>query len=319
MRLHEIPPDDYVRDVLPLTAAIWAGPRTFDQYAEQTLEVARSLFGRRHYRTIGLYDGSTCVASFKRYDRTLRHGPRSLPAMGIGAVFTPLEYRGRGYASVMLAMALDTARRQGCRLAYLFSDIRPQFYAALGFHELPSRRFSLRADTLPAVRIELATLTGELWKDVRRLFEATKRRDAVSFARPAAAWEWMRLRMGHDAEHRASHRVNLLARGRRGIVAYVLGVRAPQRDAYVVEEFGFAGDASAAAIPALLRAAAGDLRRVIGWLPPAIARQALPRPVVRKRSRAIAMMAPLSSDGVQLLREIAAPSRGDFAWASEHV
>ncbi len=319
MRLREIPPDEYAREVLPLTAALWAGRRTFDEYRAQTLEIARSGYGRRHFRTMGLYEGTTRVASLKRYERTLRHGARRLPAIGFGAVFTPVEYRGRGYASVMLAMALDQARRSGCELAYLFSDIRPQFYAALGFAELPSRNFALRADTLPAARLDLAPVAGELWEEVRYVFEQTARRRPFGFARTSTAWEWLRIRMGHDSEHPAGYRANLVARRQRGIAAYVFGVRAPERDAYVLDEFGFADDASAAIVPALLRAAAGDLRRIVGWLPPGTARDVLPRPAVRKRSRAVLMMAPLRADGTDLLRAIALPSRGDFAWASEHI
>ncbi len=127
MRLRAMPARAYAGEVLPLTAPLWAGRRTFDQYVEQTLEIARSPYGRRYYRTIGLYEGNRCVASFKRYERRLRDGPRHLDAIGFGAVFTPNEYRGRGYASVMLAMALDRARGDGYELAYLFSDIRPEF------------------------------------------------------------------------------------------------------------------------------------------------------------------------------------------------
>src|ERR1700728_3005668 len=91
MRLREIAPEVYARDVLPLTAPLWAGRRTFAVYAEQTLETARSGYGRRHYRTIGLFDGATLVASFKRYERSLRDGARQLPAIGFGAVYTPAE------------------------------------------------------------------------------------------------------------------------------------------------------------------------------------------------------------------------------------
>src|ERR1700677_2082761 len=91
MRLREIAPEVYARDVLPLTAPLWAGRRTFDVYVEQTLETARSGYGRRHYRTIGLFDGAVLVASFKRYERLIRDGERQLPAIGFGAVYTPTE------------------------------------------------------------------------------------------------------------------------------------------------------------------------------------------------------------------------------------
>jgi predicted N-acetyltransferase YhbS len=265
-----------------------------------------------------LYDGKTLVASFKRYDRVIYGRSRRLRALGIGAVFTPPQYRGRGYASVMLASTLDRARSDGYDLAYLFSDIRPQFYAALGFRALPSRKLSLRADTLPSRRLELAPLSEGDWSGVRRCFELGERMRSAGFLRTPLAWEWIRMRIGHLSEHSVGNETNLVVRRRRGICAYVLGVRAPESDAYFVDEFGFADDAAAAITPALLRAAAGDLHRVIGWHPPNGARNLLPKGVVHKRKRAILMMAPLNAGGARLVRE-AQDSAADFCWATEHI
>jgi GNAT superfamily N-acetyltransferase len=319
VRLREIPAQRYAREVLPLTARLWAGRRSFDEYVAQTLEIARSPFGRRHYRTIGLYDGRVLVASFKRYERALRDGARRLRSVGFGAVFTPEVHRGRGYASVMLAMALDEARNDGYELAYLFSDIRPQFYAALGFRALPSRVLSLRATSLSATRLRLARLADDDWNGVRRAFDLCEQRSRSAFVRSTAVWGWIRMRVRHASEHMTGNETNLVVRRRRGICAYVLGARAPERDAYFVDEFGFADDAAAVMVPGLLRAAAGDLRRIVGWLPPDGARRLLPKGAVRKRSRGILMMAPLAPQGNRLLSAIASPSNGDFCWATDHV
>lgn len=319
MRLREIPPDAYAREVLPLTAPLWAGTRTFDEYVTQTLEIARGRYGRRHYRTIGLYDGSTRVASFKRYERAVRDGSRRLRAVGYGAVFTPVEYRGRGYATFMLAMALDEARKARWDLAFLFSDIRPQFYAALGFRELPSRRFLLRADALPATRLPLARLGDGDWDGVRHVFELAERPRRSGFLRSSTTWDWIRTRARHGSEHPMGLETNLFVRRGRGPAAYVLGARDPRRDIYVLEEFGFADDAAAAAIPALLRAAAGDLRRIGGWLPPSGARGLLPRLNARKRTRSILMMRALHPEGERLLSAASAKSSGDFCWATDHI
>jgi predicted N-acetyltransferase YhbS len=317
LRLRGIAADVYARELLPLTAALWAGRRGFDQYVAQTLEIARSGYGRRHYRTIGLYDGGTCVASFKRYERTLHYGSRRLPAIGFGAVFTLPEYRGRGYASVMLAAALDQARASGYPVAYLFSDIRPQFYAALGFRALASRRFSLNAAALPASRLDLATLSDDDWAGVARLFDDCERHREAGFLRSAAVWEWIGMRRRHASEHRCGHETSLLVRHRGAVVAYVLGVRDPQRDAYVLDEFAFTDD-GAGRIGPLLRAAAGDLRRITGWLPPDPARRFLPKLAVTRRTSAIPMIAPLTSEGRRLFDAISA-SRGEFCWATDHI
>lgn len=317
LELREISSARYAREILPQTAELWAGRRTLDEYVAQTLQIARGAYGRRCYRTIGLYDGRICVASFKRYERTMRHESNLLRAVGFGAVFTPPAYRGRGYASVMLAAALDRARDDGYDLGYLFSDIRPQFYSEIGFTALPSRRFALRADRLPSVRLELARLESGDWGAVRRLFETTNARRDFAFARDAAVWGWVRLRIRQGSEHRSGEETNLVARRRGRVIAYVLGVRIPQRDYYGLDEFGFAGD-DGALIPGLLRAAAGDLRRIGGWLPPRGAREVLPKLAIGPRKNSIAMLAALSRDGEVALRKARA-ERLEFSWSTDHV
>lgn len=318
MRLREIPARSYARDVLPLTAPLWAGSRSFDAYVTQTLEVARGPYGRRHFKTLGLYDGRTLVASFKRYERTIRRETKPLRAVGFGAVFTPEQYRGRGYASVMLASALDSARDGGFDIAFLFSDIRPQFYAALGFVAMPSRRFLLRADTLPSMRLQLAHLGDAEWSGVQRVYERFDVNRSAGFVRNAAVWSWVATQMRHRSEHPTGQPANLLLRRSGRIVAYVFGVRAPRLDAYLLDEFAFSDATSAFAVPALLRAAAGDLQRVSGWLPPSGAREVMPKLTVRKRNDAIFMMAPLSAAGRDLIGDATATG-GDFCWATDHV
>ncbi|HVA34216.1 MAG TPA: GNAT family N-acetyltransferase [Candidatus Baltobacteraceae bacterium] len=319
MRLQEIPPDVYATAVLPQTASLWAGRRDFDTYVADTLEIAHSRYGRRHYRTVGFFDDRTLLASFKRYERAMHDGSRRLHAFGIGAVFTPPERRGRGYATAMLASALDQARIDGYDVAYLFSDVRPQFYAAIGFSELPSREISLRADTLPSLRLEVARLEERDWPGVARCFDM-RVRGGDAFARTPLVWEWIRTRIRQQAEHPSGQQANLVVRHGRGVGAYVLGVRVLERDAYAVDEFGFADERAALLVPALLRAAAGDLRRVVGWLPPKGARELLPRGSARKRRGAILMMAPLSRDGSRLIKNLLTISGdADCCWATDHI
>jgi len=320
MRLEIIDPQTYVREVLPLTSALWAGERSFDRYVEHTLEIARSGYGRRHYRTVGLYDeAEQLVASFKRYERTIVGAGERLRATGIGAVYTPPAMRGRGYASAMLAMELDRARNDGVDVAYLFSDIRPQFYQDIGFVPLSSRSMSLRSDTLGNTRIEVARLEETDWTGVARCFELAERQRAWGFVRTPLVWSWIRLRMRQGAEHPSSVETNLVVRRGRAIAAYVLGARAPQHDAFVLDEYGFADAEAAALVPALLRSAAGDLRRITGWLAPQFARDTLPRAAVRKRSTALFMAAPLSQAGKGWVELASAPKSADGVWSTDHI
>jgi hypothetical protein len=219
----------------------------------------------------------------------------------------------------MIAMAMDAARADGCDLVYLFSDVRPQFYADLGFRQLPSREFTLRADTLPSDRLPLAALTERDWSGVRRCFDLCEHHRPAGFLRTPLLWEWVRIRMRHGSERGGGQETNLVVRHGRGVGAYVLGARDVARDTYALEEFGFADSAAAQMIPALLRAAAGDLRRVTGWLPPNGARELLPKGAVRKRRKAILMGAPLSPAGAEAMRLLTAAANADACWPTDHI
>lgn len=317
--LSSIPPDEYAKRVLPLTAPLWANGRTFDAYVSQTLQLARTDYSKRHYQTLGLRSGKTIVASFKRYERIAWLRSNRLASIGIGAVFTPPEQRGRGYASAMLAMALDNSKAQRFDFAYLFSDIHPQFYRALGFVELPSRLISFRADSFSDSRIDVAPMTAKDWPAIRRCFDATQSLRDWGFERGPAFWKWLQTRIQHGSEHTSGQAVHLVVRRGRGIAAYVFGQREPAHDAYVLDEFGFADAKDRKLVAPLLRAAAGDLRKITGWLPPDNVRALLPRGSVRKRKDAVLMIAPLSARGKKLLERAKTTGAADGVWSTDHI
>jgi len=98
-----------------------------------------------------------------------------------------------------------------------------------------------------------------------------------------------------------------------------MGERSPSEDAFVLHEYAFSDRPSGELIEPLVRAAAGDLRRVAGWLPPDVARDALPRGCVRRRKTALFMAAPLDSRGASLVRLAAERSPADGVWSADHV
>ncbi len=319
MRLQRIDAESYARDVLPLTAELWAGRRDFEQYVTHTVEIANSGYGRRHFALAGLFNGRELLASFKRYERFIEFGRMRLRAIGIGAVYTPPDRRGRGYASAMLAMALDAARSEGADAAYLFSDIRPQFYADLGFERLASRAISLRADSLDDRRIEVRRLEEADWSGVRRCFANGNALSPWHFSRSPLVWDFVRLKLRQAADRASGVPANLVVRRGRSIAAYVIGVRSPEHDAFILEECGYADDTAGELVAPLLRSAAGDLRRVVGWLPPAFVRERVPRASVRRRTDAIFMAVALSKAGTQWLASAREPSPGDGVWNTDHI
>lgn len=318
-RLQEISAQRYAEDVLPLTEPLWAHGRTLQTYREQTEELSQTAYGRKSYRTMALSDGTDILATFKRYERDARARNERLRAMGIGAVFTPEPFRRRGFASAMLAMALDDARASGIDFAFLFSDIHPQFYKDIGFTELPSRTISFRADTLAAARIDAQPIGTRDWSGMRACFDAMESVRDTALTRTPAVWNWMRTRIGYASQHQHAQPVNLAVRKGRTVAAYVIGQREPRHDAYVLDELAFNSGASQALVPALLRSAAGDLRRIVGWLPPSPVRGVLPRGSVRKRSDAIFMIASLSPGGTRYLERTKATGSADGVWSLDHI
>jgi GNAT superfamily N-acetyltransferase len=318
--LAPIPSQDYAREVLPETFALWGRRRPFELYVSDFRAVADSAYGRRRHFTVGVRVDGRIVCSCKLYEREVRWGETTLRATGIGAVFTRSDERGRGYASALLGALLDQERAAGHDLAFLFSDIHPAFYERLGFVRLPSRLLALRASSLDGSPAGGVPLEPRDWAGVRRCFDALESTRAWALRRTPLVWNWMRQKWGESLED-GTQPVGLAIRRGRAVAAYAIGRRMPLVDTFVLDDFAFDGDEGRALLPALVRAGAGDLRRVGGWLPPAGARDALPRGSVRPRADAIFMLLPLS----RLARgwwkgcaDEALAARADATWAADH-
>ncbi len=319
LALRSIDAESYSRIVLPLTAPLWAAGRDFESYARHTLELARSGYGRNHYSTIGLYDGALLCATCKCYEREVRVGERTLKALGIGAVFTPTELRGRGYGSAMLAALMDREHAAGSDALYLFSDIAPAFYEALGFVAFPSRVFSLRSDDLPHARMSIKQATPEDRAAIRRLFSRHERSRPWSFKRTPLFWEWLYLRTRHGSEHPGDDALTFVLREGSRVDAYVTGVRSAAHDSFIVDELGIRDERERDLTAPFLRSAAGDLRRIVGWLPPEPIRRMLPRGSIRRRKDAIFMVAPLTRAGHLWVRSSSGTGIGDAVWSTDHI
>lgn len=319
MILTPVTTPEYVREVLPETHALWGGTRDPARYAADFRTHAKFVWHRPF--TVGLRADDRVVASCKLYERELRWDGKVLLATGIGAVFTSPQYRGRGYASAMLAMVLDGERAAGRDLAYLYSDIHPAFYGRLGFATLPSRRLGLRVSSLDGSRSGAVPLAERDWPGVKRTYQRLEGARPWTFTRDARVWRWVRNHWT-ALPPRGEQRVSLVVRRKGGIATYVIGLRIPRKDTLWVEEFGFSGDDGRARLPAVLRAAAGDLARVRMWMPPPGAREALPRGSPTARKKAIFMVAPISPAARAWWRanktEILA-ARSDPLWVADHV
>jgi len=319
--IEPIGPAAYESEVLPASFSLWAYGRSFDRYAGDFRAFVASPYGKRRFATVGLRDGGRVAASCKAYAREIRWNEAILRATGIGAVFTPKALRGRGFASAMIGALLDRERDAGRDVAFLYSDIHPAFYERLGFHALPSRTIFLRATSLDGSHAGGVPLEAAQWPAIRRCFEALDAKRLWSFRRTPLVWDWVR-RQWNRPLHDAAQAVHLVVRRGRSVAAYVVGRRLPREDTFVLDEFACDGEAGQGALPALVRAAAGDLRRVAGWLPPPVARDVLPRGSVRARKEAILMVVPLSRLGRAWWADVRGATLecgADASWNADHI
>jgi GNAT superfamily N-acetyltransferase len=123
-----------LNEILDATFPLWHDGLTRDAYARFNAAQMRTVWGRAPLQRLALVDArGALLASAKRYRLRATLGGRSVKVCGIGAVFTPVECRGRGHASELIEQILAAERAEGAEAALLFSAIGPAFYERLGF------------------------------------------------------------------------------------------------------------------------------------------------------------------------------------------
>ena len=129
---------DILEHILDGTFQIWNEGLSRPAYGQWNQAQLRTPWARRHLqRFASLDDRGQVLATAKQYHFDVRVDGREGWMCGIGAVFTPPEQRGRGYASALIEELVSRARRDGALLASLFSEIGSAFYERLGFTGVP--------------------------------------------------------------------------------------------------------------------------------------------------------------------------------------
>ena len=123
--------------ILDDTHSVWGEGLTRRAYGQWNVAQARTAWGEAHLARMALVESGRLLASGKRYLLTTRLDGRSVPTLGIGAVFTPPAQRGQGWGSMLVTAMCEAAAREGYEQALLFSEIGAEFYARLGFVTVP--------------------------------------------------------------------------------------------------------------------------------------------------------------------------------------
>lgn len=119
----------------PERATLWHGPRTPAQYLERNRRMDAMPYARTRIQAFALKDDRGRVLS--SLDRLLVpmaiEGETKMAGL-IASFFTPPELRRHGYGKLLIRGLLE---READRDYVLFSEIAPEYYAALGFRPCP--------------------------------------------------------------------------------------------------------------------------------------------------------------------------------------
>lgn len=138
--------------ILRGTHAIWHDRMDWGAYGRFWRAQLKTAWGRERLRRVALVDGDTVYASLKTYDFDAVLDGQPIGVCGLGAVFTQPEYRGHGHARLLIEQVLEQATVKGQRLALLFSEIGPDYYARIGFVGVPSHDTAYAVAAPPANR-----------------------------------------------------------------------------------------------------------------------------------------------------------------------
>lgn len=136
----------YLERILDASFATWGEGLSRRGYERFNAAQRRTTWGARHLQRFALVDGAEVLASAKSYSLAGRLDGRDITIVGLGAVFTPPEHRGRGYARALIERMLARASNDGAALALLFSEIGAEFYKRMGFIAVPRVTASLSVD-----------------------------------------------------------------------------------------------------------------------------------------------------------------------------
>jgi predicted N-acetyltransferase YhbS len=154
----DAPMRDRIQDT---TYSIWNEGLTRPAYGRWNDAQMRTPWGLENLHRVALVDDEGQVlASMKRYRFTVRYDGEVMPMLGVGAVFTPNERRGRGYAPLLVERVVAEEAAAGTGVATLFSEIGAEYYSRMGFAAVPLDEVTVSVahkDGAPAMLVRSGT------------------------------------------------------------------------------------------------------------------------------------------------------------------
>ena len=127
----------------------WGKKLTLDLYIRREVALGDTSFSKENIRVWVLCretdpESLGFMCSCETYERPIRYSDSQdgTVAQGschsVASVFTPLRFRTKGYASLMMNKLAETLKSEGAMASALYSDIGELFYARLGWKVHPS-------------------------------------------------------------------------------------------------------------------------------------------------------------------------------------
>lgn len=113
---------------------VWSGGLPMEQH------LAKRLASPQHNRAewfVGCVAGEV-AASLACYPLAFHLHGETVPGIAIGSVHTLAAHRGRGYAPQLLAWVERAKAAAGVAISVLYSDVKPSYYARLGYQLCPA-------------------------------------------------------------------------------------------------------------------------------------------------------------------------------------
>ena len=131
------------------TYKIWSPGLSRSDYLEYQSKQSSHPWARRNLRHVTLTRGGKVVSSLKLSNLNLQVRGKEFKVGGIGAVYTQLDCRNRGYASKLVEETIELAKQEHFDGLILFSDIDCSFYSRYGFNEIGAADLLI---TLPFIK-----------------------------------------------------------------------------------------------------------------------------------------------------------------------
>ncbi|MGD9724034.1 MAG: GNAT family N-acetyltransferase [Pirellulales bacterium] len=170
---------------------IWSKGRSLADHVRHRLQ---SPTHRRAEWFVGCVDRRV-VTSLAGHPVRFKIGADEFSGIAIGSVYTLRDVRGHGFAPRLIRWVEDFKREQGTGLSVLYSDIKPDYYAQLGYQLCPAWQgwcdVQAAAARRPATHRLAAFSADDHLPLVKRLYAGYHGARPLSIARNDEYWSMM--------------------------------------------------------------------------------------------------------------------------------